>query len=38
MGAITDDDYVHYHDDAKINHAVAVIILTLVVVMIVSPV
>jgi hypothetical protein len=35
--AIVDDEYVHYHDDAKIDHAVAVIILALGVVMIVSP-
>ena len=35
--AVVDDEYVHYHDDAKIDHAVAVIILALGVVMIVSP-
>jgi hypothetical protein len=35
--AIVDDEYVHYHDDAKIDHAVAVIILTLGVIMIISP-
>jgi hypothetical protein len=35
--AIVDDEHVHYHDDTKINHAVTLIILTLGVVMIVSP-
>jgi hypothetical protein len=35
--AIVDDEYVHYHDDAKIDHAIAVIILTLGMVMIISP-
>lgn len=34
---IVDDEYVHYHDNAKIDHAIAVIILTLSIVIIISP-
>jgi hypothetical protein len=34
---IADDEHVHYHDDSKIDHAVTLIVLTLGVIMIVSP-